>query len=133
MKFPVAACAVLLISQLTHAQQKPQPKSVTLPAILDHNRVIIEVDVPARNGPAKRVRAWIDTGDPELLMSVNLAKSTALQLDCEGQTCTAAPPKQIVIGDMPISLEGIKEAKVPVGSIAVGLDADINIPSTVLR
>jgi Aspartyl protease len=137
MKFLAAACAVLCFSQFFNAQEKPSPpKSVTVPLVIDHNRVLIDVEVPVQNGGTKRVRAWVDNGDPELEMSESLAKLTGPVGVCGGQTCSASAPKAIQIGDMEISFASLKEAKFPVGPnkpLAPGLDADMTIPSTVLR
>src|SRR5258708_23028492 len=55
--------------------------------------------------------------------------------------CSAAPPREILIGSMTIPVgggiagTGIKEANVPSGQtpIAPGLHVEMNIPSTVLR
>src|SRR5262249_8577446 len=138
MRVFALACTLLLLSPSGYAQQKSQPRSVTVPAVIDHNRIIIDVEVRAQNGATKRVRAWIDNGNPELLMSDKLVTADGLGGVCGGQTCSATPPKQILIGDMEIPFDGVKEAKVPIGEgsnppLAHGLNADITIPSTVLR
>jgi hypothetical protein len=119
---------------------QPEPKSVTVPFKLSHNRVIIEVDLRLLDGTTHRVLAWVDNGDPDLFMSARL---TVGAFFCEGQPlCSAAPPLEISIGGMTIPLArgipgtGIKEAWVsPTGKapIAPGLEAEINIPSTILR
>ena len=121
-------------------KRKPDEEiiEVPVPAIIDHNRVIIDVEVPARNGATQRVHAWVDNGNPDLLMSEKLVTATGLGGICGGQTCSATPPKQILIGGMEISFDGVKEAKVPIGGgenppLAHGLDADITIPATILR
>jgi hypothetical protein len=137
MKFLAAVSAVLCLSQFINAQEKPAPpKSVTVPLVVDHNRIVIDVDVPVQNGGVKRVHAWVDNGDPELEMSETLAKLTGLAGVCGGQTCSAGVPAAIEIGNMEISFAGLKEARFPIGSnkgLAPGLDADMTIPSTVLR
>ena len=137
MKFLAAVCAVLCAFQFANAQEKTAPpKSATVPLVIDHNRVLIDVEVPMQNGGTKRVHAWVDNGDPELEMSESLANLTGLAGVCGGQTCSAGAPKSIRVGDMEISFASLKEAKVPVGPnkpMAPGLDADITIPSTILR
>ncbi|HEX3818998.1 MAG TPA: hypothetical protein VHW45_01630 [Candidatus Sulfotelmatobacter sp.] len=139
MKFFTAVWVVLCLSQLLIAQQKPAPpKSVTVPLVIDHNRVIIDVEVAAQNGTTQRVHAWVDNGDPDLLISRKMTNLAGLGGACGAQTCTATPPKQIMIGGMQISFDGVTEANVPIGPganppLADGLDADITIPSTVLR
>lgn len=138
MKFFASTCAFLLLSPFSVAQQKPQPKSVTVPAIIDHNRIIIDAEVPDQNGAMRRVHAWIDNGDPDLMMSAQLTNQIGAGGICGGQTCNAGAPKEIFIGGMEISFAGVKEAKVPLGAganppLAHGIDADINIPSSILR
>ena len=106
--------------------------------VVDHGRIVIDIDVSWPHGKTERVRAWIDNGNPSLEMSRRLADPMGT-IVCNGQMCSTAPPQQIAIGgrSIPISLQGpraIKEARVPSqGSIAPGLPVDINIPSTILR
>ena len=44
-------------------------ESVTVPIILDHNRVVIDAEMQRDNGSWRKVRLWIDTGNPDLFMS----------------------------------------------------------------
>lgn len=143
MKFFPAACALFLLSGFVRAQDKPAPqlevKSVTVPAIIDHNRVVINVDLPLSNGSTERVRAWVDNGDPDLSMSQRVAGLMGLAVSCNGQACSARANSQnaleILIGGMKIPLPTIQEVKVPAENavIASGMNAEINIPSSVLR
>jgi PDZ domain-containing protein len=116
----------------------PESKWVTVPFKLSHNRVVIEVAVRLSDGTTQRVHAWVDNGNPDLSMSQRLATGG---VTCDGQLCSAAAPVEMNVGGMTIPLggriagAGIKEARVsPIESapIAPGLNADINIPSTVL-
>jgi hypothetical protein len=125
------------------AQEKAvsAPQFVTVPLTIDHNRVIIDVGVTLADGKTQRVHAWVDNGNPDLYISRHLAAS----MDCNGQICSGAPPVEMTIGGMTIPLggrvpgTGIKEAKILLRSddatsvIALGMNAEINIPSTVLR
>ena len=143
MRFCRVACAILLLYWSASAQEKSAsaPQFVTVPLTIDHNRVVIEVSVLLSNGATQRVRAWVDNGTPDLYISRHLATS----MDCNGQICLGAPPVEMTIGGMTIPLggrvpgAGIKEAKIPLRSgdatsvIAPGMNAEINIPSTVLR
>jgi hypothetical protein len=124
---------------------QPAPQSVTVPLLIDHNRAIIDVDLRLADGSTQRVHAWVDGGNPDLYVSRRLATS----INCDGQICVGAPPVEMSIGEMTITLggptsktgigAGIKEAKIaiePDGGEAVmarGMSAEINIPSTVLR
>src|SRR4030088_3142106 len=122
------------------APSQPEPKSVTVPVTLDHNRVVIDVYLPLPDGSTKRVRGWVDTGNPDLWMSRRVATLLGLTIDCSEKTCSATGPlHEIVIGGMKISFAGLKQAKIMVKSNQVqdvmipGMSAEINIPSTVLR
>jgi hypothetical protein len=127
----VASCA---------AQTAPQ--SVTVPVTLDHNRIIIDVNLPLPDGTQKRVRGWLDTGNSDLWLDERVAKLMALPTAVGSQETevlgakvhTVQAPREIVVGGMKISLSSAKEAKmVSAESIAPGSSAQINLPSTVLR
>jgi hypothetical protein len=142
MKFWAVACSLLVLSSLSpHANSSFQSerKVVTVPATIDHDRVIIEAGVSLPDGSIQPVRAWIDNGSPDLKLSQHLATEMRLGIDCNGQDCSASPPQGVVIGGMAIPLTGIKQAKIPLmpdnalWGLAPGLPADITIPSTVLR
>jgi PDZ domain len=140
-----AALPILVLCTAACAQTTPQlasqpgPKSVTVPLKLSHDRIIVDVDLRLSDGTSQRVRAWVDNGNPDLFMSRRLAVGA---FSCDGQLCSATAPSEMSIGGMAIPLggktpgTGIKEARVPAvdkAPIAAGLDAEINIPSTVLR
>jgi hypothetical protein len=140
-----AAASVLLLCTAALAQNAPrlvaQPErgSVTVPMTLDHNRVLIDVGLPLPDGSTKQVHGWVDNGNPDLCLSRRAATLMGLAVACDGKSCSAAPPQEITIGGMTISLKAIKEAVVPLKPasaatrIAPGLSAEINIPATVLR
>ena len=135
-----ALYAAALAQNAPKLASQPEPKSVTVPITLSHNRVIIDVVVSFPDGTTQRVHAWIDNGNPELYLSRRLAALTG-SVSCDGQLCVGTAPVSINIGGTAIALgagtpgAGIKEAKVPAGGapIAPGLDVEINVPSTVLR
>ncbi len=110
-----------------------------MPITLDHNRIIADVDLPLPDGSMKRVKAWVDNGNPDLYLSRRVATLMGLNVTCGEQECSAPPPNHIVLGGMTISLAAVKEAKIslkPVASAAVlfpGLPAEITVPSAVLR
>jgi hypothetical protein len=143
MRF-TAALPLLILYSAALAQStpkpaaQPEPKSVTVPLRLSHNRVVIDVDLRLSDGTTQRVRAWVDNGNPDLYMSRRLAVGT---FSCDGQLCSVTPPMEMSIGGMTIPLGGkisaaaIKEAWVPADDnapIAPGLDAEVNIPAAVL-
>jgi len=140
MRLPPFVCAFLLLTSFCTAQDRPaQPKSVTVPLTIDHNRVIIDADIPLPDGSTQHVRAWVDNGNPDLSLSRHLATLLALNVSCTDKECSAPPPREIIVGGMQISLAVVKEAHIPLKPVAAasvlapGLNAEINLPSTVLR
>lgn len=137
--------SVLILTTVVLAQTSPElapqhePKSVTVPIRLSHNRIIIDVDIPLSNGKTERVHACVDNANPDLYLSRRLASLIGGSISCDGQRCSATPPAEMNVGGMRITLGGRIpgagiNAKVPAGDapIAPGLGAEINIPSVVL-
>jgi hypothetical protein len=137
MQSSVGALILLLLGSC--AAQEKMPQSVTVPATIDHNRVIIDVRLPLPDGSTQKIHAWVDNGNPDLYLSRRVATVLGLAVNCGDRECSAPPPKEILIGDMPIPLSGIKEAKIPLRPVnaaavlTVGMNAEINLPSSVLR
>jgi hypothetical protein len=132
---------ILLVTAGAQRQSSPNPdsKSVTVPITLDHNRVVIDVDLALPDGSTQRVRGWVDNGNPDLYLSRRLATLLGLNVTCGEHECSAPSPREIMIGGMKISLAALKEAKIPLKPVAAagvpfaGMSAEINIPSTILR
>jgi len=143
MKFNIAAGACFLLCGFMPAQDKPaspsEPKSITVPAAIDHNRVVINADIMLPDGSSVRVRAWIDNGNPDLYLSRRLAALLGLAVSCDDHECSSPPPPAMIVGGMSIPLADIKQAKIPLKTVsaasvmAAGMNAEINMPSSVLR
>jgi hypothetical protein len=143
MRFFLATCLLALLSALMGAQQKnaasAENKSVTVPATIDHNRVVIEVDIRLPDGSMQPVRAWVDNGNPDLELSRRVATMLGLAVTCDDKTCTAPAPPEILVGAMSIPLTAVKEVKIPLKPVSAsvvltpGMNAEINIPSSVLQ
>ena len=131
---------VLTAAAFTQApQSKPESKSITVPITLDHNRVVIDVDLPLPDGSTKRIHAWVDNGNSDLYLSRRIATLLDLNVTCGEQECSAPPPREIRIGGVSVLLSGIKEVKIPLRPVAAaavafpGMSAEINLPSAMLR
>lgn len=135
----------LILTAVAVAQNAPklapqtETKSATVPITLDHYRVVIDVGLELPDGSTKRVRGWVDNGNPELCLSRRVATLMGLDVTCGDKSCSAPPPHEITIGGMRISLAGVKKATIPLKPVAAssvmapGMSAEINIPSSVLR
>lgn len=131
-----------MLCGLSWAQEKGPAgasQSVTVPAIIDHNRVVINVEVRLPDGSAQRVRAWVDNGTSDFSMSRRVATLLGLNVTCNDQECSSPPLAEITIGGMRIPFGGVKEAKIPLKPVnaasvmAAGMNAEINLPASVLR
>ena len=135
----LAASFVLSVFSLAQNPAFAGPKSATVPITLDHNRVVIDVYLPLPGSSTKRVRGWVDNGNPDLEMSRRAATLMGLTVTCDDKSCSAPPPREITIGEIKISLVGVKEANIPLKPVnaasvmAAGMSAEINLPSSVLR
>ena len=136
---PVLAPCCLLLLWWVGAQQSAAPKQVTVPAAIDHNRVIINAALLLPNGSTETIRAWVDNGNPDLYISRRLATLLNLAVTCGNQECSSPAPKELVIGGMVIPLSQVKEAKIPLKPVsaaavlAPGMAVEMNIPASVLR
>ncbi|HZQ68960.1 MAG TPA: hypothetical protein VFA68_10615 [Terriglobales bacterium] len=115
--------------------------TATIPITLDHNRVVIDVRFPLPDGSTKRVRGWVDNGNPEMWITEELAKKLGLEISAdlkqEGglKIRSAPPPPTLIVGGMQLHPGDIKRVKVLVArdAIAPGMSAEINLPSTLLH
>jgi hypothetical protein len=130
---------VLLLCRFVGAQEKAVPQAVTVPAVIDHNRIVIDAALPLPNGSMQHARAWVDNGDPDLNLSRKIATQLGLTVSCNDQECSSPPPPAIIIGAMTLPLTGVRVAKIPLkpmnaaAVLAPGMSADINLPASVLR
>ena len=82
MRAVVAACCLLLLCGWVEAQETAAPQQVTVPAAIDHNRVIVNANLILPNGSAETVRAWVDNGNPDLHISRRVATLLNLAVTC---------------------------------------------------
>jgi hypothetical protein len=143
MRFSIVLAALICLATSALAQSGSKavldPKFVTVPVTLDHNRVVIDVYLPLPDGSTKRVRGWVDNGDTDLWMSRRAATLMGLTVTCDDKECSAPPPAEIIIGEMKIPLSEMKRARIPLKApsaasvMAPGMSAEIKIPSSVLK
>jgi hypothetical protein len=141
MRGVIAGLMFLCLLGQLHAQEKlaAGARVVTVPATIDHNRVVIRADLRLPDGSMQTVRVWVDNGNPDLNLSRHLATQLSLPVKCGDQECSSPPPTEIVIGGMSVPLKAVNEAKIPLRPVteaavlAPGMNAEINLPSSILR
>src|SRR5580765_8888077 len=89
-----------LLAGRFHAQEKTAAgvRVVTVPATVDHNRVVIRADLRLPDGLTQTVRAWVDNGNPDLYLSRRVATVLGVNVTCGEHECLAPAPPEIVIG-----------------------------------
>jgi hypothetical protein len=131
------AVAGLMLSAASLAAQ--EPRSVTVPVTLDHNRMLVQAEVQRRDGSWRTALLWIDTGNPNMMLSEAFARD--LGIDVSGPppvagatTLPVPPPASLRIGGLPLRLDGVT-ARVHLEPqwIFRTMHVDANLPSTVLQ
>ena len=131
-------CAVLLLTSC----QGQRARSVTVPFVLDHNRMLIDAEIQRKDGSWRTARLWVDTGNPDFFMSEALARDLGIDLSAAGEKpadgparpIQVPPPSGVRIGGMPLKFEGV-------GSLVMSeprwlfstMHNEANLPSTVLK
>ena len=120
--------------------QDKSPGKVTVPFILDHNRMLVDAGIQRADGSWRKVRLWVDSGNPTLTMSGPLASDLGFDLPAHDHPTgglsnpeVSAPPS-IRIGGMTLNLEGVKSVVMfqPYWLFTT-MHNDANLPSTVLK
>ena len=110
------------------------PGVVTVPFILDHNRMLVEAEIQRKDGSWRKALLWVDTGNPDFLIS----EALALELGIMPDTGKAAPeipaPENVRVGGKALNFEGVKTV---VGKgvqwMFNTMHNDGNLPSSVLK
>ncbi|MCX6227367.1 MAG: hypothetical protein NTV01_21950 [Bacteroidia bacterium] len=113
---------------------------VTVPFVLDHNRMLVDAEIQRNDSTWRKVRLWVDTGNPTFFISESLARDLGIDLSATEDTAFKSPglqvatPGSIRIGGKRISLDGVKSRVVfqPFWLFST-MHNDANLPSSVLK
>jgi hypothetical protein len=134
----VVGCGLLLS---TSCPKEDTATSVTVPFVLDHNRMLVDAEIQRADGSWRTARLWVDTGNPELFLSDDLASDLGIDLpaepdatDVESGQLEVAPPDGVRIGGMPLRCEDVttKVLLEPRWLFAT-MKVDGNLPAAVLQ
>lgn len=114
---------------------------VTVPMVLDHNRMLVDAEIQGADGGWHKARLWVDTGNPDLFLSETLARDLGIDLASAGKTADGARPPVAVpaptgvrIGGMPLDFSGVRSQVMFAPQwLFSTMHNDANLPSTVLR
>lgn len=128
----LAAFGTVAALDQTANAARPQT-SVTVPFILDHNRMLVDAEIQRADGSWRAARLWVDTGNPTFFMSVPLACDIGVDTSSLGYTSLVAPVKAVRIGGMPVDFDSV-ETRAIAGPrwLFSTMHNDGNLPSSVL-
>jgi hypothetical protein len=114
------------------------PRTATVPFILDHNRMIVELELLRPDGTLRKAQAWVDTGNQNLLVGRQLAQDLGLETSGKDEQGTqvaqswATRTPGIRLGGVPLDT-GETRTKILSGtSVLPGVPAEVNLPSSAL-
>ncbi|MCP4901780.1 MAG: hypothetical protein GY906_32855 [bacterium] len=132
----ILASVTVLPSGLARADS--QTTSVTVPVLLDHNRMLVDAQLQRPDGSWRKARLWIDSGNPECFISEPLARDlgydlSAKQDNAELRQLEVPSPGGVRLGGLQLDFTGVA-AKVLYQPQWVfnTMHIDANLPSTVL-
>jgi hypothetical protein len=113
--------------------------SATVPMVLDHNRMLVDAQFQQKDGSAIDARLWVDTGNPDFMMSEAFARKLGIDLSEAEKKAVhgrleVPPPANIYIGGVRLNFEGVKSYVVFAPAWLFNtMKNDANLPSTVLK
>jgi hypothetical protein len=130
----VALAALRTFGPLPSDGQTLTPRSVTVPMVLDHNRMLVDAEFQREDGTWRPVRLWVDTGNPDLFMSDPLARDLGKSLPALRSNTEVTPPARARIGGMLLDFRDVRsKVIVEPAWLFSTMHNDANLPSTVLK
>lgn len=113
----------------------PAPAFVERGFVLDHNRMIVEVELWRPDGSLRPAKAWVDTGSN----TFDFAEALALELGLEfppfpaGEHSVASPSRApaLSMGGLKLDAEGLKLRVRRGDRVMPGVPAELNLPARV--
>lgn len=128
-----------LLILVAYSQDKLD-KSITVPFILDHNRMLVDAELQRRDGSWCKVRLWVDSGSPEFFISETLARDLGIDLSvAEDSTFKSANLDietlfGVRIGGKNLDFGGVKvRVKFQPYWLFSTMQSDGNLPSSLLK
>lgn len=118
-----------------------EPRAVTVPFVLDHNRMLVEAEIRRPDGTWRPVRLWVDSGNPDFFIRESLAQDLGIDLSAAATAADGArpplevpPPTAIRIGGMALDFTGVQSMVMfEPHWLFETMHNDANLPATVLR
>lgn len=109
-------------------------RSVTVPMILDHNRMLVEGQIQRKDGGWRKARFWVDTGNPEFIMNETCARDLGIEPGgAAGKKTGSGHCPNVRIGGMRLDFQGVPVTSGVEPRLWSVMHGDANLPSTVLE
>ena len=112
---------------------------VKVPILIDDNRITVEAVITSREGRTEKVRAWVDSGNPDMWISANLADRLGLAhltpsgASPIGKAYLVETPNSVNVSGFKLAVPGsVRAIAFDNARVGPGIDAEINIPAPVL-
>ncbi len=126
----IIGCLLLFFASL----QERRITSVTVPVILDHNRMLVEAEFQRKDGSWRKARLWVDTGNPNFYLSEELAGDLGIGFSTDMVNPQVTPPTHVRIGGLPMDFKGVRTRVMREPHwLFSAMHNDANLPSTVLK
>jgi hypothetical protein len=114
------------------------PQSATVPMMLDHNRMTVEIAFKRADGSLRSARAWVDSGGTNVIVAETLARELGVDLSAmpagsEHSFETEAPVPALNLGGIPLAAESMKLSVHPGRFARPGVQAECVLPARCLR
>ena len=114
------------------------PLSATVPMVLDHNRMTVEITIKRADGSLRPARAWVDSGGTSVIVAEALARELGVDLSAmpaggEHSFTTVTPVPAMSLGGIPLDTEGMKLSVHPGRFARPGVQAECALPARCLR
>ena len=121
------------------APPAPEPRSVTLPFALDHNRMTVEVELLRPDETVRKARAWVDTGSEVLVLAEPLASDLGIDTsavppgDSQHSVESPSPAPRVRLGGLTLDTTGIPLRIHPGATVQAAVAAEVHLPASALR
>jgi hypothetical protein len=120
------------------AASSAKPPSATVPMVLDHNRMTVDIELVRTDGSLRRERAWVDTGGTSVILAETLARDLGVDLagmpaGGEHSFSTPIPVLALQLGGIALDTEGMTIAVHPGRFARPGVQASCVLPARCLR
>jgi hypothetical protein len=134
----IVILTILAVAFGIAAAEGEGPPSATVPVVLDHNRMTVEVVFKRPDGTPRPARAWVDSGGTAVIAAETLARELGVDLATTPVSgihtlVTTIPVPAMSLGNIPLAVEGMN-LSVRRGSHPLpGIEAECVLPARCLR